>query len=903
MQIREILLLHHSHTDVGYTHPQPAFWELQRRIIDQAIDLCESTADFPDVSATRWTCETTWPVVHWLNKAPSRQVERFRALVKAGRMSIGALPIHLSPLANTPHFAHGLRAAKLLRDELGAPIRTAISHDVNGLPWPITNLLLDSGIDALLVGINIHSGGFPYQRPRWMNWNSPDGRPLLTYNGMHYNTFGRESRYAEGDTKLMQDGLDAYLKRLEDAGHPHDFVMLTATHPTLCDNYPPDPMLPQMVRRWNDEGRFPVIRFVTPEELVHHYYQKPAIPIATLSGDWSDYWNFGSASSATETRVNRNTARRLVAVGELQTAIPVSEETTTRSLDAWRNLLLFDEHTWGMDRSVQTYNSDPIDEQWALVAATAWRARSMTGLLFRDSLDILAKNPTNILSPNAVLCFNPTPQGRESFLRIPNSWTDGTWRHCSSNVARIETDRILWDESNSFLAGPFHFEPNSLTSFRVENLTPAAPAASVIAGENVIETEFHRLTYDPVTGYATSLYDKKLDREFIDSDAEWPFFGFVHEQPDPERYDVTTGELGRDAYYQSIWDLLHADVDCWQYDWKAQRRGAGKLINLRVETHADGISLITQREAPGVNSLSGATQTTNGFFAHLPGALIQRIKLSSLAPVVELTATFTKDENRRAEAIYFAFPLNLPQWSAHYDAAGVPVRWDDEQLEGSCKNWVTTSSWASVHNESAGVTLATPDAPLVQIGDFGFGRPQGFARNAPKPLLLGWAVNNYWMTNFRPCQPGSMRFRYQLRTHGAFDPVVSTHAALEAACPVEIHPLMNGTEPSRSFLRVGNPAVIPLQYSPCDDGTGDLLLILQNVSSETSATHVELPGLDHCRVSESNALGETGASVSDSSNFSVSLGPRATKVLRIAAGRGNLPASSPLLELWTQAAC
>lgn len=903
MQIREILLLHHSHTDVGYTHPQPAFWELQRRIIDQALDLCESTADFPDASAARWTCETTWPVMHWLNRASSSKIERFRALAKAGRISIGALPIHLSPLANTPQFAHGLRAVKLLRDELGVPVRTAISHDVNGVPWPLTNLLLDAGIEAFLMGINVHSGGFPYERPRWMNWRSPDGRPLLTYNGMHYNTFGRESRYAEGCTAIMQEALNDYLGRLEAAGNPRPFVMLTSTHPVYSDNYPPDPLLAQMVRRWNDEGRFPAIRFVTPEDLLDYFHQQPALPIPDVRGDWSDYWNFGSASSATETRVNRNTARRLVATGLLQTALPACEDTTVRSLDAWRNLLLFDEHTWGPDRTVQSGSSDPVDEQWVLDAAYAWRARSMTGLLFRDSLDLLVKNPTNLSAPTSVLCFNPSPQRRECFVRVPKSWTDGTWRHCSSNVARIEVDRCLWDDSNSYLAGPFEFEPFSAVSLPVEKLVPAEPAGSLVAEGNVIETEFHRLTFDAETGYATSLYDKKLQREFIDPDAKWPFFGFVHEQPDPEHHDVTTGELGRDAYYQSIWDLLHADVDCWQYDWKAQYRGAGKLLSLQIERHADGITLVTRREAPGVQHDSGANGFSQGFFAHLPGDLVQRIKLSSLAPVVELTATFSKDENRRAEAIYFAFPLNLPQWSAHYDAAGVPVRWDEEQLEGSCKNWVTTSTWASVHNADAGVTLATPDAPLVQIGDFGFGRPQGFARNAEKPLLLGWPVNNYWMTNFRPCQPGSMRFRYELRTHGTFDPVLSTQAGLDAACQMEVHPVMNGALPARGFLRVENPAVVPQQFSPCDDSTGDLLLILQNVTGETAATEVELPGLSNCRVSESNALGETGAGLADSSRFSVSLAPRATKILRITVDRGASPHGSPLHTLWKRAAC
>ena len=62
------------------------------------------------------------------------------------------------------------------------------------------------------------------------------------------------------------------------------------------------------------------------------------------------------------------------------------------------------------------------------------------------------------------------------------------------------------------------------------------------------------------------------------------------------------------------------------------------------------------------------------------------------------------------------FPLALTEWHAHYDAAGVPVQWDTEQLDGSCKNWVTAGRWVSVHNADAGVTLATPDAPLVQIG-------------------------------------------------------------------------------------------------------------------------------------------------------------------------------------------
>ena len=67
MRISELLLLHHTHSDIGYTNPQPVFWELSRQFIDQAIDLCEATSEYPDDSKMRWTCEVTSTVLHWLD--------------------------------------------------------------------------------------------------------------------------------------------------------------------------------------------------------------------------------------------------------------------------------------------------------------------------------------------------------------------------------------------------------------------------------------------------------------------------------------------------------------------------------------------------------------------------------------------------------------------------------------------------------------------------------------------------------------------------------------------------------------------------------------------------------------------------------------------------------------------
>src|SRR5271154_6412888 len=128
--ICEILLVHHSHMDVGYTHSQPIFWELQGEYITQAIDWLEETASMPDGARPKWTCEASEPVRRWLTQASSSQIERFKKLHKQGRLGVAALRWHTTPLADRAGLQRLLDGKDELEQLLETKISVACQHDV-----------------------------------------------------------------------------------------------------------------------------------------------------------------------------------------------------------------------------------------------------------------------------------------------------------------------------------------------------------------------------------------------------------------------------------------------------------------------------------------------------------------------------------------------------------------------------------------------------------------------------------------------------------------------------------------------------------------------------------------------------------------------------------------------------
>ena len=83
MSIREILLIGHTHHDVGYTNSPRLIDTMHGRIVDRVLELAdEHPGDGPD--AFRWTFEVARPVLNFVRRATPRQADRLAELSAAG---------------------------------------------------------------------------------------------------------------------------------------------------------------------------------------------------------------------------------------------------------------------------------------------------------------------------------------------------------------------------------------------------------------------------------------------------------------------------------------------------------------------------------------------------------------------------------------------------------------------------------------------------------------------------------------------------------------------------------------------------------------------------------------------------------------------------------------------------
>ena len=808
---KEVLILHHSHVDVGYTHPQSMYWELQKDYLSAALDMLDRTENWPnDLSRPRWTAEVTAPVIRWLETAIPADVARLKKHIQSGHFGISGFEYNTTPLSSAEGLARQLYPVRTLREKLGADIRAVNQHDVTGIPWSAVDLLLDSQIELLIMGINLHLSGTPTPRPAVYRWKGPSGRELLVMNGEHYSMFDQWCNTNSRNLDTIQAGLTKYLRHVRSLNYPYDFVYLSATHaPLMYDNSPPNQDLPDIVRRWNEEGRQPRLRLVTPNELLARIRKIPREQIPVVAGDWTDYWNFGCASSAAETCLSRKMAANATAIDLLRTWNRPDSRIETETARLWYDINLYNEHTWGAAGTLDADNPNTVT-QWQLKAHPVYDGKPLSDFLLRKELHVLAGNPWQSWKTAGVLVVNPTGLPQTYYL-------SDTWNGIGKRIeARyMGAPRELTARPLENLYGPVRLEAYGWRVVPWSKLTPAPASDAIKTGPDFIETDSYKLTFNPASGKVTGLVDKRQSRQIV-APGPWGFFQFVHERP--------TSNDRRAFHVRSVEGERYGRTG-WKPDWQAVRTSYAGEVRCKVEKRGRSATLLIKGQAEGVSNLE------------------QRITLHADSPMIDLAARFLKQDVRTPEAIYFAFPLNMPgDWRAHFDTAGIPTELDAEQIRGTCRDWVTVDTFASVHRPDFGVTLYCPDAPLVQIGNFNWAKKQDAIPRQPNPVLLAWPLNNYWETNFRASQPGLVEFRYSFVSHGKLDPVRAVLEGQQTCNPPVTHLVLDDARPRQGrILDVQGDNVVVTYIKPATDHKG-IIVRLVNLGEKPATMHLVLSG-------------------------------------------------------------
>jgi alpha-mannosidase len=786
--IEEILVLHHSHLDVGYTHSQPILWRLQAEYISQALEWLEDTASGPEDERPKWTCEATEPVRRWLADASPDQIVRFKDLCDQGRIGLSALRWNVSATIDRPGIRRLLAGKRELEDVVGRSIPVACQHDVNGVPWPIVDELLDAGVDLFVMAVNRHLGRPVSPRPGLFAWEAPSGRRLRVFNGSHYTMFDQLLNVWDDSVDRMAAGWDALQERLRRTGYRLPFVYLTSTcSPVMWDNAPPNPYLPDLIRRWNEQERGPRIRYATLDDLRTRILRVRDDDVPVLRGDWTDFWSFGIGSTPVATAVNQQT-KPLLAAAEFLRADPALIADAADRAD------LFDEHTGSY------WDSDPANPQAVAIEemkrAGAHEGHELAAFAVLDALERLAGNPVADKGIAGVLLCNPTTYHRTVALDLPGGWfaertaanertyrasrmayENRPWRTPAAGEPRrafgpIELAPGAWQIIGiDDLPGPVF--PGQPTHEIVQHRTSArelnfATAVNRVAATGRIESPFHVLAYDPHSGRILSLVDRATGREILRPRPGTDLMSFVRERPDP------LADGTRRAYYQRNLDREMLDESCWE-PWAAVREPAERVLACTVEQHAGHIVLERRFAAPGTR------------------CLIQRIRFDATDPVIRIDIETDLVGDAAPSGVYFALPLAMDAgWRAVFDTAGQTVTLDDEQLPGASRGWVTVQSAAAMWDEHGAVALLTPDAPLVQFGNFSFGPPLEAVDRGADPLLLSWVANNYWDTNFPQVQNGWIRQRYGLLTLAGPDLSEIAARSAQLRSPVLTWPVTTG---------------------------------------------------------------------------------------------------------------
>ena len=802
-----LYLLPHSHNDIGYTAVQTEVERKQWSNLETAVETARKTAEYPAGSRFKWNVEVMWAVDSYLRQATPEKQKEFIDAVKAGSIELDALYANeLTALCRPEELFRLVECGGRIARRCGVPLESAMISDIPGYTWGLVPVLAQSGVKYFSVGPN-HMDRIGGTLAAWGDkpfyWVSPSGQEkvLCWVAGKGYAFFHRGKLEQMGEVPIYE-----YLQRLEESGYPYDLVQLRYT--VGGDNGPPDPGMCDYVKQWNAKYAWPRLVIATASEACRELERRYGDKLPEARGDFTPYWEDGAASTAYETAENRQAAERLVQAETLFAMLRREPYQPDKIDEAWRNILLFDEHTWGAHNSVSEPDSKFAKDQWVIKKKFADDAEAHAVIWLLAAIP--DDTPPDRL--DAVDVFNTCSWIRSDLITSKSPTRGGDVAINEADGQAVPSQRLS--------TGEVAFVARDVPAFGVKRYVVAEGKASATgsakAAGNTLSTANLSLKIDEKTGAIVSLRTAGSDVDWVDHKAAVALNDY--------RY-----MLGSDA---------------------AGAKSNGPVKITVVESGPLVASLRIESDAPGCNKLVREVRVVDG---------LDR---------VDIIDTVDKNAVREKEGVHFGFAFNVPDGVMRMDIPWAVVRPEVDQLPGACKNWFTVQRWVDISNADRGVTWATVDAPLVEVGAMTADKigsqtdPAAWISHlGPSQTLYSWVMNNHWHTNYKADQEGEVRFRYSIQTHGAFEAAAAERFGIERSQRLEVIWASKSAPVAKPLLRVEPPEILVTSLRPSRDGNA-IMIRLFNATDHHSAPALTWGENPPKRILLSNQFEEPGAEVS-----------------------------------------
>jgi len=593
-------------------------------------------------------------------------------------------------------------------------------------------------------------------------WESQSGqhRVLFWMAGRGYSWFHGLNMGRLGDASLSS--ICEYLNELDAGKYPYDIVQVRYT---MGDNASPDPDLSGRVEEWNGQYISPRMIIATAQEMFETFERRYGTQLPVFKGDFTPYWEDGAVSTAREVSMNRNAAEKLVQAEALDALTNPSGYDSSAYYSAWRNVVLFDEHTWSASNSISEPDSPAVIAQWEYKKGIVDSGTAETQTL----LEKAEQQVSGFASTSYLTVINTNSWNRTDLVLIPQKYSPSMNMVKDSKGRMLESQRLTTGELAVLVRNvpPFAAERLFLSRGERENTLP-----DLLVGNGRMDNGSISVKIDESTGSIRSL--------------AWHHEEFV---------DPTHGAGLNQYYYVAGRDPRSALTDV-KTDVRVKERGS-LVISLLLDSSPAG---------------------TNGFR--------REIRLVKGLDRVDIMDVIDKQKVRGKESVHIGFPFSVPDGVVRMDNGWEFIRSERDQLAGSCRDYFSVQRWVDISNDARGVTWTNPDAPLVELGEMTSELPNSEGQRvwrrstAPAQNIYSYVMNNYWHTNYKADQEGETTFRYSILPHDRYDGGRAERAGIEQSQPLLVVAGGNRLQEGSSLLSVYPPAVIVTSLKPSNDRKG-----------------------------------------------------------------------------------